>query len=228
MSEGKLPSGTENVGFDKELEDLCNTLERSRKRNLSVGLLRGDKVHDLLKVQEEAASPFLKKRRERAVTPPGPAMALTMADFKAYMAENTNKSIDLLNVKVAGMSEKLQKVDVSVQEHSAKLDRHEATIKANQSQIAQIKADLMRNPSAPTTARPPTSPRISIGPLDPDFLKARRSLRLWPVRGVSSLDLWRGQSTSCGAPSSCQRSLMTSLRLWIGHPDPLDPVCLMR
>ena len=131
------PKRQTSNNFDKDLDDLCNTLDKSRKRHLSVGLLRGDQVHDRLKVQEASASPLLKKSKAGQLTPPREEMAMTLADFKAYMDPQvaaTNQRLDNIDGKVSGLQAAVSKVDNTVQLHSAKLDRHEATIKASPTQ----------------------------------------------------------------------------------------------
>ena len=84
---------------DREFDEILGSIERSRKRNLSEGLLRGDQVLDRLRCQEASASPNLKKSRDstpertRVPSARSPEMSLTMADFKAYMDQNTNKTL---------------------------------------------------------------------------------------------------------------------------------------
>ena len=145
----------EERSFDKDLDDLCNTLERSRKRHLSVGLLRGDQVHDRLRQQEASASPLLKKSKTSLpprLTPPAEedngqhkgGMAMTLADFRAHMRDNTDKNI-------ADIKTVIGKVEVTVAEHTAKLDRHEATIRANQAQIAEMRMEMRTTKENATT-----------------------------------------------------------------------------
>ena len=50
-------SGAADAGCEEELQELVKSIERSRKRNLSVGLLRGDQVVDRQELQEKSASP---------------------------------------------------------------------------------------------------------------------------------------------------------------------------
>ena len=203
---------TVSPGFDKDLEDLCNTLDKSRKRHLSVGLLRGDQVHDRLKQQESSASPLLKKAR---VPPPpqlpegtpskAPAMALTMADFEASMKRNTNRRLQNIDESVAGIRD-------TVQAQGRSLEAHDKIIKLNQSNIAEIKDELKKLKAAPPAKPPetgwPTLPLPSQWPVrsrsPPEtessgetlaFNVARRSLRLWPVIGTTQEDLWRATRT---------------------------------
>ena len=200
----KWPSSPE---FDKELEDLCNTLDKSRKRHLSVGLLRGDQVHDRLKQQESSASPLLKKARVPAPqqpplgTPPKtPTMALTMADFEAYMERNTNKRLQNIDESVAG-------IRTVVNAQGKSLEEHDRIIKLNQTNIAEIRDEIKMLKAGPTkqsgdTWRPRPSPSTCPDRDKPPpsseprgeslaFDLARRSLRLWPVEGSTQEELWR-------------------------------------
>ena len=174
-----------------ELEELSSSIDRSRKRHLDEGLLRGDQVLDRLKVQEASASPLLKKtRKSPGTTPPRTVskMAMTMAEFKEYMDNNTNKRLGDIDGKIGGMQ-------TAIKENTAKLDRHEA-------QISELRGEMVKLKQAPF----PPLPAPQGGPLDPlplppalvpdsDYLVARRSLRLWPVRGTSKDDLWNSAAS---------------------------------
>ena len=202
-------------GVDKDIDDLCRTLDNSRKRHLSVGLLRGDQVQDRLKLQEVSASPLLKKARPRALpeeeftTPEGKEeedMAMTMAEFRAYMETTTNKNIKELDSKVSGIQETVSKVEKTVNIHSEKIDRHERQIADLKTEIASAKENF------PVLPRPdsawPSSDRTRIltnptGLLSKEneaaFVLARRSVRLWPVSGSSSADIWRESGIFMGS-----------------------------
>ena len=165
--------GQECPQTDEELTGLAGlekSIERSRKRHLSVGLLRGDLVQDRLKLQEEASSPLLKKSRPSptpALSPevgfdstlepylsPGesPAqvaesdnMALTMAEFKAYMDANTNKALADTNTKLevvdkslSGMKRTVNEIESTVKNNSARLNSQADSIQANNAEIKRI------------------------------------------------------------------------------------------
>ena len=195
------------------------TLDKSRKRHLSVGLLRGDQVHDRLLVQESSASPLLKKSKLK-VPPSTPAkpcassppevtvldspstvpsapgaaagMAMTMAQFKEYMDNNTNLRLENIDRTVAGLR-------TEVRSNSSKIDAQETLVRQNQLNIAELRSELEKVRSGPPEAPPPTSgrPPLPTSRPTPDsvadeeaYSKARRSLRLWPVPGVHQPDLW--------------------------------------
>ena len=173
---------------DREFEAILGSIERSRKRNLSEGLLRGDQALDRLKEQEASASPHLKRQRE--ATPPSPTeMSLTMVDFKAYMDQNTNKTLRDLQTSIS-------KVDDSVKANSARLDRQEATIRQNQAGLSELREEIRRvkhsvGTMAPAEPRqPPALPSPGKRSDDEEraFLLARRSLRIWPI---NTDDPWR-------------------------------------
>ena len=183
----------EEAEFEADLAEISRSIEKSRKRNLEVGLLRGDLVQDRLAVQEVSASPVLKRPRPEPEASPSPPskMAMSMADFCAYMDEK-------INPKLAGLDDikqKIDRMDETVKGNSVRLDRQEATAKMNQAHIAEIRAELRSIRDEPTAQHEPSPPaavpRQSQRLHDEDLARARRSLRLWPVPGNSRLELWR-------------------------------------
>ena len=189
------------TGGDTALDELVTSLDRSRKRHLDVGLLRGDQVLDRLATQEASASPILKRTRtDPQKTPPGVSnMALTMAEFTEYMDKNTNKRISELDNKVGGMQTSIDKLDASVKDNSTKLDAHEARIARIEGQVATVR-DGQFPPLAGTSrpfAEPPES-SSSPPPSDAEFALARRSLRLWPIQGQTRDELWHSAGLFLG------------------------------
>ena len=76
-----------------------------------------------------------------AASPHSQDMALTMADFRAYMDENTNKRLESIDNKIIGLGEKV--------------DKHEGIIRENQGNIAALKTEIEKLKSAPSQAWPP-------------------------------------------------------------------------
>lgn len=171
----------------REFEAILDSIERSRKRNLSVGLLRGDRVQDELLRQEVSTSPNLKRSREDTNST---EMSLTMADFKAYMDQNTNRTLRDLQAS-------LSLVDDLVKANSARLDRQEATIRQNQAGLSVLRDEMRKLkdqglPTSASTPRPsPSVPHITSEDEQRAFQLARRSLRLWPIRGTSTEEIWQ-------------------------------------
>ena len=225
---------------DSDLTVLALSIEKSRKRHLSEGLLRGDLIHDRLKEQEAAASPLLKKTRsntdaEGSVSPPSSPlnyfspceevpnrqpernpdkMAMTMADFKAYMDANTNK-------KLQSVDEKLATIDVTVKSNSKRLDEQSDSIRANQTSIREMRSEVEKikaghfpalpapaAPIAPAT-RPSHHPDYS-STQEAEFRLARRSLRVWPITGGNADELWSAagifMGTNLGLKGKIDRS----------------------
>ena len=200
--------GPNTGGIDGEIEELCRTLNKSRKRHLPSGLLRGDRIVDQLAVQEASASPLLKKSKllSKPTTPPDPDpdpaqsptaapepnnMALTMAEFREYMEKNTNRRLENLDKAMGGLTSE-------VRGNSDRISAQEGLIKRNQSEISEIRTELERMkavppdwppvwPSAPPTrsAEPSTSREN-----EAQYDRARRSLRLWPVLGSTTVEIW--------------------------------------
>lgn len=54
---------------DSDSNFLAASVEKSRKRHLSPGLLRGDRIADLLVDQEASASPSFKKTKSDSIPP---------------------------------------------------------------------------------------------------------------------------------------------------------------
>ena len=182
----------------RDLEELVGSIDRSRKRHLEEGLLRGDLVADRLLTQEASASPVLKKNRPSSTrTPPSPdtvpggapsKMAMTMAEFKAYMDANTNRRLDGIDDKVSGMQAAVDRVDANVKENNARLKKHDDRIAT----IERTVRELQQDPTPPAAKRQCQSPLEVVMPRPDDrlFDRARRSLRLWPVKGVTKDEIW--------------------------------------
>ena len=223
MPVGRSPQAAPGE-LDDDITELCRTLDRSRKRNLSVGLLRGDEVEDKLKQQELSASPFFKRTKtvlqpSQLVTPTKPQaqanMALTMADFEAYMEKHTNRQLEGINDKIdSGLAD----VKKSVGQLEEKVGTNERGIAENQANIREIRSELRRLGSS-SAAYPPL-PEVrqpahrSPAPRDlgnhvlpmndkHEYETARRSLRLWPILGTGeelrrSVHLFLTQNLSLG------------------------------
>lgn len=190
-----------------ELNTVLRSIERSRKRHLSEGLLRGDLAADRLTLQELSASPLLKKSRASPSDTVTVSMALTMQDFKKYMDENTNKRLGQLEGAISDSSKKLESVDSAVADltrtvskinknvklNASKIDKHEETIKENQASIAALRDEMKKIGETALQPRPRATDSTSPGPSqdDRDFDRARRSLRLWPIPGDTEQELWR-------------------------------------
>ena len=174
--------------------ELANSIDRSRKRHLEVGLLRGDQVHDRLGEQEASASPILKRLRQTPeVSPPAKAanMAMTMAEFKDYMDNNTNKRLDGLDGKMSGMQASISRIDSTVRDNSERIQRHESQINEMREEVKKMKDGSF--PPLPTANRDLGMGLIAAPPTpasDPEYTLARRSLRLWPVEGATRDQIW--------------------------------------
>ena len=218
---------------EEELAELTRTIDRSRKRHLSIGLLRGDLVQDRLALQESTASPLLKKAKsggqsgEAGASPasspepyfsptgtePGPRristagnpaagteMAMTMAEFRAYMDDNTNKSLanankrlDKVDGNLSSVKATVSQIDNTVRENSKRLDEQMIDIRANKQDILAIKDEIdqiKKGQPKPRVTTPVTSDTRPTATEEENFRKARRSLRLWPIAGRNTDELW--------------------------------------
>ena len=200
------------AAVEDDIEEICRTLDKSRKRHLSVGLLRGDQVQDRLRVQEASASPLLKKGRTSVLLPPQlltpvnevnkeGKMALTMADFEAYMERNTNKRLGGIETGLSGLRSSVDKLETAVATNTGKIDAHEKIIRENQGGLAELKLQLTRGhfPALPSSTERPASwsSPVSAGappmtnPADAaNYDRARRTIRMWPILGSSENELW--------------------------------------
>ena len=179
--------GTPSPLSDRSLEA---SVDRSRKRFLSPGILRGDKVADKLKEQEATASPLLKKAK------PGPDnMALSSSEFQAVMRDMKNSMLtrfDGVDKTISGVQEKLGVLDATVTRNSQKLDDHSANIKSNQSRLEVLNGEIMKLKAHPVAQQPPPDAhRHQAGPTNDDYLRDRRTARLWPVAGTSRGELFK-------------------------------------
>ena len=209
---GQASPGSECTDDEDDTEVLLS-LERSRKRHLSPGVLRGDRVADYLKVQEASASPCLKRPRPGQepvdCSPPGdvpqepgePAnMALTASDFYDYMDKRVNGRLDAIDSTMSGMQSSVQKIDRNVQLNNSKLDAHHSLIQANTRAISDMKIEMDRIKNKATADRQAPAPPPLPGALCPSpgpdrdtsaYFLSRRSLRLWPIVGRSRDELWK-------------------------------------
>ena len=174
----------------EDLHELVRSLDKSRKRNLSEGLVRGDLVADRLVVQESSASPCFKKSK------PASGMALTKADLYACIDRQTTKlttRIDSVDESISVLRSDLTIVNRNVKSNAEKIENQAAAIKANLDRICGLETDVRRMRDAPA---PPPAPRAVPGPAhapqvnEEEYLLARRSLRLWPVDGQDE-EMWR-------------------------------------
>ena len=172
--------------IDEELDALVRSIDRSRKRNLSGDLLRGDQAADRLRQQEVSASPLLKKKRE---------MALTLADFNSILDSKVSKRLDALDEGNRVLRGDVSKVNENVKLNAAKIDKHDQAIKSNQDSIRTIRQELQaireERTAFPPLAAPSTSTTGNCAADDDTYMKARRSLRLWPCEGVTTELMWR-------------------------------------
>ena len=184
-------------------EELSGSIDRSRKRHLEEGLLRGDLVKDRLAVQEASASPLLKRTRpsSASTTPPAPPthddMAMTMAEFREYMDNNTNKRIGDLDRKVGGMQATVEKLDKAVEHNTNVLQQHEEQIQSMKRQLDKAK-DESFPPLRPDRPLQTASLLPPVPQRDPAYDLARRSLRLWPIAGASRDELWHSVGVFLG------------------------------
>lgn len=166
--------------FDVELESLVKSIDPSRKRNLSAGLLRRDQAVDRLAIQEASASPVLKKLK--------PNMALTREEFLASMRDQTDRitaRLDNVDGSILVLKSDLTKVNNNVTSNTSRIDKQDDEIRANRVRLASLEDEVKRAKTSDQTATPVT-PRTGqlcrVGAREEKaFLLARRPLRLWPV-----------------------------------------------
>ena len=176
---------------------LQQSLDRARKRHLSPKTFRGDQAVDRLLAQELAASPLLKKSRLKpGSTLPVPGvtnkMALSKEEFYEYMETKNAKRFDLVEKSISNL-------DGKIQTNATKIDAQSLLISANQGNIAVLREEMgrLKNPRPPgepksyaNAAATPSSPTMSPGD-DLDYLRARRSVRLWHIPGSTRPEIWR-------------------------------------
>ena len=207
---GKLMPGPGNKSPTLSLSDSDSgsdtevflSIEKSRKRHLSPGVLRGDQVADCLRVQEASASPLLKKAKplspSAADPPPGQKMALSEDFFKKYMDSTVLNRLESLDVGLADLKTTVTKVNRNVKINTAKIDKHEGLIKSNAAAIVEMREEMNSIKSKPVSfaAAVEGSSRsvLEQRPLgdspDPEYWIARRSLRIWPIPGNTREEMW--------------------------------------
>lgn len=183
-----------------EVECLVRSVDRSRKRYLSPGLLRGDLAVDRLKQQEEGASPNLKKARESPPSPtPGGSPPRT-PNVMALSADEFRKAMSGMSTRFDALDTKIVDLSANVRLNSSKIDSHEALIKRGQLDVEHLRKEVENIKNAPCDPdrlnnQPPREPpgftpvRNEVN--EHEFMLARRSLRLWPIIGTTGEELWR-------------------------------------
>ena len=201
LMQGAPSSSESSPETESELEVLAS-IERSRKRHLSPGIIRGDRISDLLVEQEATASPVLKKStpaesQERSPDSQGESaagMSFTWETFEKYMDKNVTKKLDKLENLEEGVSElknSVGKLGKAVKNNATKIDKHAALIKANAEAILELK-DGIKRPESPQNNGGRTYARVvENGQDDLEYAKARRSLRIWPITGNTQQEIWR-------------------------------------
>ena len=197
------PASPALTSSSSSVAEVLLSIERSRKRHLSPGVLRGDKVADLLIEQEASASPSLKKPRPNlGESPPADNMAMSMADFENYMKRNVESKLTALESGLGDLKTTVGKVDRAIKQNTKKIDKHQDLIRANAESILEMRCEMKRISERPVPAAPssraescPILPGSSQDPCRPveddDFFIARRSLRLWPISGTNTQELGR-------------------------------------
>ena len=203
MSTEELTSNGSGVEEEEqEITILTNSIENSRKRHLSEGLLRGDKVADDLAVQEASASPLLKKTRitnrggNTVVRKTKADMALSSAEFHKYMDGLVVNRLDALDSGLSVLKGDLSKVNRKVDANAVKIGEQSVSITTNKGNIAKLQSEIEKLkeapafPALPSPTNPwPTPTDARSGP-DAAYLLARRSLRLWPIGGMVTEKIW--------------------------------------
>ena len=224
------PQSESDSGSDSEL---LLSLERSRKRHLSPGVLRGDRISDLLTQQEASSSPQLKKlrpsptdvRQQKTPTTPDDKMALTFEDFEKYMERNVNKRLDAHDSHFVTIKSSISEVEASVKNNTLAITRNSTAVTENAEAIKKLQAELTSiktKPLArPNEAETPsyaavTAPRSTECKDTAAYLLARRSLRLWPIAGSSPQDIWVSTGNfiqrNLGMPTFSEKNIQTISR----------------
>ena len=179
---------------DNAFLQLKLSIDRSRKRNLSEGLLRGDLALDRLRTQEESASPRLTKKQRESETTPTKMAALTAGEFRDLMGKQDAKlsrRFDTIDGGLGSLKQSLTLLEGAVNANTAKLTDHETMIKGTQSKLANFEIELKRLQEAPCPPRAQGAAPDLGSRADEDFDKARRSIRLWPIRGSAGPQVWQ-------------------------------------
>ena len=169
-------------------EALAATIEKSRKRQLSPSTFRGDQAVDRLIAQELSASPLLKRNKSIAIPTIGADVAkmqLSQSDFYAYMEGNVTG-------KLASIERDMLTTRNAVAENTRKIDEQADLVKKNSESIASIRKEMCQ-PKPPTPLTYASAAASMPGPSTDEelaYLKARRSARIWPIRGNSDRALW--------------------------------------
>ena len=172
--------------METDVDELVLSLDRSRKRHRSAGLLRGDQVTDRLAIQEASASPLFKKKKAST-------MALTADDFRSILRNEVSTRLDSLDAGVSDVRGVITRLETSVGANAAKIAHNESNIAEIRKEIGKLREQKDAFPPLP--CRAPLAGEVAgtaaIAPeAEAEFSKARRSLRLWPVPGSAGKQVW--------------------------------------
>ena len=120
-----------------------------------------------------------------AQAPPAPAASTTDFLLKA-MKQNTDEIIKSFNASISSLAGKIEESSVRISDNSHAIKRHEVTTAECKGGLDRLEARVraLENGSGSNHA---SHVRAE---LSEAYLRARRSIRLWPVKGVTEEDLW--------------------------------------
>ena len=121
----------------------------------------------------------------------GSATPVTKDILMSALKENTDFIIKSFASSLGALSQRVESNTNLIARNATGVDKHEGQLKEHRSDIDILTVkvrDLERNAGA----RRPCPPAHVRAQLSQEFLRARRSLRLWPVDGQSEEDMWGG------------------------------------
>ena len=121
----------------------------------------------------------------------GPAAPVTKDILMSALKENTDFIIKSFASSLGALTQRVESNTNLIAKNATEVDKHECQLKEHRSDIDILTVkvrDLERNAGA----RRPCPPAHVRAQLSQEFLRARRSLRLWPVDGQSEEDMWGG------------------------------------
>ena len=122
-------------------------------------------------------------------------MSLSKEDFFSYMDSKILNRFDGLDANLGNLDKRVTKASDDIRANTAKIDAQASLVHENKSSIAAIRNELVNlkssGPSFAAVAGRTPEATEHPPPEDPEYNRARRSLRMWPIDGVTREEMWR-------------------------------------
>ena len=122
-----------------------------------------------------------------AGAPPGGGTNVTTDFLLKALRENSEHLIKSFNASLSAVSQRVADNTAGIAANTAAISHHASISEKQQEEIRSLTDRVKTLERGPSVSQCQLEERATLGP---GYLLARRSIRLWPVRGASSDELW--------------------------------------